>query len=333
MIDQLESLLLAIRNKRVLVVGDLMLDRFLWGSVSRISPEAPVPVVHVEREEHYPGGAANVARNLAPLGIQVSLAGTRGSDPNGALLAQLLSDLGVTTSAIVIDPSRPTITKTRVVARQQQVARIDREQAGPPSQALVDALLDSLDKEIKLADAVILEDYGKGLLCPPLIEGILAASNAANIPVLADPNPRSPLQWHGVTAVKPNRQEAFAAAGLPDLSPHAPAAEDPALHEVARRLMLAWDVPILLITLGEQGMLLLEREKEPFHLPTRAVEVFDVSGAGDTAIAFFTAAFVTCGNARTAAQLANLASGVVVGKLGTAWASPEEILAANHSAP
>lgn len=300
---------------RILVAGDLMLDEFVWGEVSRISPEAPVPVVEVTGESFFAGGAANVARNLRAMGAQAVMAGVRGEDAAGERLAALLRESGIDDAAVVVSGGCPTIVKTRVIARHQQVVRIDRELRRRIGSDLEQEVIERLAAQNNGWNAVIFSDYAKGFLTPGLVEGICRLARGRIITV--DPSPLNPLPWRGVTAVKPNLREARAAAGL---LPDAPA------EAAAVRLLELWDTQMVLITMGEHGMLLVERGGRPYHTPTRAREVFDVSGAGDTAIAVFTLALAAGAAPYEAAELANHASGVAVGKLGTATVSPEEIV-------
>ncbi|MBU6302317.1 MAG: D-glycero-beta-D-manno-heptose-7-phosphate kinase [Verrucomicrobia bacterium] len=323
--DRIDAFLSSYRSKRLLVIGDLMLDRFIWGNVSRISPEAPVPVVHVQRESAYPGGAANVARNLTPFTPHVSLMGLIGTDDYGAHLVQLLAAEGIDTNGIVRDSLTETIVKTRVVARHQQVCRVDRESPMSLSATQIDGMMERLESRAEEIDAIILEDYGKGLLHQPIIEGIVSLANRHGIVVTADPNPNNKLSWDKVTVLKPNRLEAFRMAGLPEPAPAPNPLEDLPLLEVGRLLLERWDMAMLLITLGEHGMLLFDRSGTPRHVPARHREVFDVSGAGDTAVALLTLTLAAGGSALEAVQISNLASGVVVGKLGTATLTPTEL--------
>ena len=317
---------------RLLVIGDVMLDRFIWGNVSRISPEAPVPVVEVSRESLYPGGAANVARNLTPFGATVELIGLSGSDINGKLLIETLQEAGIGTGHIIIDDEFTTITKTRVVARQQQVVRIDREKRTPLSAADRAAVLDQLRAVAPDVDGMIIEDYGKGLIDTGLVDDIVKIAAENQVCVTVDPNPNNPIDWHDVAAVKPNRSEAFREVGMvepshDDVEP----LDDSALLEVGSLLLEKWRSQHVLVTLGEQGMMLFSRDTAPYHIPTRAKEVFDVSGAGDTAIAVFTLALCAGADAPAAADLSNVASGIVVGKLGTAAITRDELLSAVSS--
>ena len=308
----------------ILVLGDVMLDRFLWGSVDRISPEAPVPVVHVNKEDFYPGGAANVARNLTPFAKDVFVCGLIGMDTAGYTLQKALTDAGALCDSMVRDPDFETICKTRIIARQQQVVRIDRERKYAISDEQVEGITRMVQGMVGQIDAIILEDYAKGFLDQRLVEAITQVAVDAGVVITVDPNPRNPLPYHGVTAVKPNRKEAFEIAGIQDDHPDCPPLEDKALLKVGAKLQGIWDTPNVLVTLGEQGMLLWSRGEEFHHIPTRAKEVFDVSGAGDTAIALFTLALASGQTPLEAAEIANHASSRVVGKLGTATVTPED---------
>lgn len=309
-----------------------MLDEFIWGKVSRISPEAPVPVVAVDRETSYPGGAANVARNLHEFTANTSVFGLAGEDAAGARLRDLLAAGGIGMEGVV-NRAGPTTVKTRIIARTQQVVRVDRELVEPAGPAQRKALLAALDAALPQADGVILEDYGKGFFDEEMSGEIIRRARAAGCVVAVDPNPGNPLAWHGATVVKPNRHEAFAAAGLPWSEPASHPLEDKQLLTAGETLLAKWEADQLLITLSELGMLLLTKEGGRHHTPTRAREVFDVSGAGDTAIALYTLALCAGATPVEASEIANHASGVVVGKLGTATLTPAELLASfeNHA--
>jgi D-glycero-beta-D-manno-heptose-7-phosphate kinase len=298
----------------------------VWGRVSRISPEAPVPVVEVIRESYYPGGAANVARNVREFAHTIQVMGVVGQDSHAERLKKILDDCGIGLEAIESDPSFHTIVKTRIIARHQQVVRVDRERTQPSSEALQDRCLRKLHALLPELDAIIFEDYGKGFLQQRFVDEVIALADKNGKLVTADPNPRNRLTWRGLTAVKPNRSEAFAATNEPWVEPEGDPLQDSALHRVGNELMKVWSPKHLLITLGEHGMLLLDGEKPPYHVPSRAREVFDLSGAGDTAIALFTLALAGGATAIEAAEISNHASSVVVGKLGTATVSPEELL-------
>ncbi len=331
--ERIQQLLERARPRRLLVVGDVMLDEFVWGRVSRISPEAPVPVVEVHGESCYPGGAANVARNLRPFCEEVGICGLTGEDAAGERLRGLLEGEGISTGALAADPGIPTILKTRIVARHQQVVRVDREKKGPLPSDARRRIVDLIAERISGSDGIIIEDYGKGLLDQEMVSALCDLAEKSGKIVTADPSIQNPLIWTGVTALKPNRMEAFALIGRPDPGPRQAPLEDAPLLETVAAIREAHRIPLLLVTLGEQGMLLAEDGQPPLHIPTRAREVFDVSGAGDTAIALFTLALCAGGSAREAAEISNYASGVVIGKLGTATLTPEELLAAAGASP
>lgn len=315
-------------TRRILVVGDVMLDHFVRGNVRRISPEAPVPVVEVAEESFNPGGAANVACNLAAFTKSVYLMGRIGQDIQGQQLKQLLHEDGVSAEPMLVSQSIRTISKSRVVARQQQIVRVDRETLVKLTDTELGEVEETLRALADRLDAIILEDYGKGFITAPLMEIVTRVAKEKNLLVTVDPSPRNPIPWSGVHLVKPNRLEAFAAAGIEDS--HLPVApkENEELQRVGRILLDRWDTEMVLVTLGEQGMMLFQRSGELHHIPTRAREVYDVSGAGDTAIAVLTLALASGMKAEDAADVANRASGIVVGKLGTACVTPAELLAA-----
>ena len=325
--DRLNEILERAKAKRLLVIGDLMLDEFVWGKVGRISPEAPVPVVEVSGESFYPGGAANVARNLCGFISKVAVIGMFGSDRGGGQLCQLLAEQKIDTAAAIEDASFATIVKTRIIARNQQIVRVDREQLRSPSPAHVSRVVASVRRRLAKTDAIIFEDYGKGFLSPELVRKICDQARDAGKIVTGDPNPDHPIKWKRVMAVTPNRNEAFLAAGLPSSDPVELPIKDKPLLKAGKILLKKWQTKLLLITLGEHGMMLFERGKKPHHIPTKAREVFDVSGAGDTAIALFTLALCCDATAVEAAEIANHASAVVVGKVGTATVTREELVA------
>jgi D-beta-D-heptose 7-phosphate kinase/D-beta-D-heptose 1-phosphate adenosyltransferase len=312
----------------MLAIGDLMLDEFIWGRVSRISPEAPVPVVNVTRESYYPGGAANVARNLREFTSETAVMGLTGADPHGRRLLDLLQAAGIRTEGVLQDAAASTTVKSRVIARNQQVVRVDRERKTPLSAGQLEQAFQYLATAVPEIDGIIVADYGKGFLSQPLADEICRLARKHGKVLAVDPHPHTSLVWRGATAIKPNRLEAFNAAGLPPSDPVEPVCRDEALLEAARRLRRTWETESLLVTLGEQGMLLFQGSGEPVHLPAHAQEVFDVSGAGDTAIAVFTLGLAAGAAPRLAAELANRASGIAVGKLGTATVTPDELRAA-----
>ncbi len=331
--ERLAEILGAFPRCKILVIGDLMLDEFLWGKVTRISPEAPVPVVDIQRRAAYPGGAANVARNLASMGAQVGLAGVIGEDDPGRHLVRLLTEEKIATGSIRATTKRPTTHKTRVCAitrqlhddleieDQQQIVRVDEESRAALDPESKRWLFERLRGEVAAHDAIIIEDYAKGLIDQELVTLVVTEAKKHGKIVSIDPNPNNPFDWSGGTVLKPNRKEAFLAAGLPFST------DEAEILKAGAILQKRHAIRALLITLGEAGMLLLEEGKKPYHTPTRAQEVFDVSGAGDTAIAAFTLALATGATGIEAAEIANHAAGVVVGKLGTATLSVAELRA------
>jgi len=304
-----------------------MLDEFVWGRVSRISPEAPVPVVEVQAESSYPGGAANVARNLRPFCASVLLCGVVGEDPFATKLRGLLSAEGIETGALVATAQIPTIVKTRIVARQQQVVRVDREKNRGAIAEVTDRAMEIIAELMPSVDAVIIEDYGKGFLCQTLKDRVCSLALEHEKFLTADPNPGNQLDWSGVDFLKPNRSEAFAMAGRMDPGAADDPISDAALLDVGSLLLKKWNLNGLLVTLGEHGMILFEKGSPPYHTPTKAREVFDVSGAGDTAIALYTLAICAGATSHEAAEISNHASGVVVAKLGTATLVADELVA------
>ena len=320
------QILAAAAKTRVLVVGDVMLDQFIWGGVSRISPEAPVPVVDFSRESFMPGGAANVARNLVSLATPTELFGAIGNDDGGRKLQKILAEQNIGCSGLVKNSSRHTSIKTRIVAHQQQVVRIDRETRDGLDQNTTGRLLAEIKSKISKADAVIVGDYGKGVVTQPLLNEIKSLCRARGIWLSLDPKPVHHLNLSNLSLITPNRKEAFELADLPDDSKSPNPLGDKKLMLVAERLLNELRPALLLITLGELGMLLCQRGQKPFHIPTVAQEVFDVSGAGDTVIATFTLAIAAGASPIEAAILSNHAAGIVVGKRGTATTTPEELL-------
>lgn len=315
--ERVIELLEAMSRQSVLVVGDAMLDIYMIGDVERISPEAPVPVVTVRDRKYMLGGAANVAANVAAIGAQVVLVAAVGDDRRGEQLRTELAAAGIRDEGIVVVPARPTTSKTRVVARNQQLVRIDEEDAS----LLVDDVLEEVRRRllhvIKHADVVLLEDYNKGVLAPPIIRAALEAAQKRDIPSVVDPKYRHFFEYKGATVFKPNRRELEAALGAGVDIEHADA-----LPQVIQDL----EVQNLLLTLGAQGMALLDRNGTISRLPTHAREVFDVSGAGDTVTAWVGTALAAGATIREAADLANYAAGIEVGKAGVAVVTRDEVL-------
>jgi len=321
---RLAEILGAFPRSKILVIGDLMLDEFLWGKVTRISPEAPVPILDIQRRAAYLGGAGNVARNLAELGAQTSVAGIIGDDEAGRRLVGLLQDDKIAPECIRSTKLRPTTHKTRVCAitrqlhdhldieDQQQIVRVDSESRAPLDPESKKWILARLREEIRKHDAIIFSDYAKGLIDQELLSVVIHEAKIHNKIVAVDPNPNNPCDWSGATVLKPNRKEAFLMAGLPYAS------DDASVLAAGAILQKKHAVRYLLITLSEAGMWLLQEGKKPYHTPTRAPDVSDVSGAGDTSIAVFALALAAGANSIEAAEIANHAAGVVVAKLGTA---------------
>ncbi|MDB6067864.1 MAG: PfkB domain protein [Pedosphaera sp.] len=326
-ISRVRQLLTAAKKTRALVIGDVMLDHFIWGQVGRISPEAPVPVVDFDRESFIPGGAANVARNLTALDVPTELFGVVGRDTPATQLKRLLVEQQIGCDGLLVDSSRFTSVKTRIVAHQQQVVRLDRETRAPLDSDSTHRLLAALESKLPGAAAVIVGDYGKGAISQTLLDEIKHLCRRHAVWVSLDPKPVHQLNLKGLSLITPNRKEAFELANIPDETRHANPLADHNLMQVVERLLKELRPVLLLITLGELGMLLCRSGHKPFHIPTLAKEVFDVSGAGDTVIASFTLAIAAGASPLEAAIFSNHAAGIVVGKVGTAIATPAEILA------
>jgi D-beta-D-heptose 7-phosphate kinase/D-beta-D-heptose 1-phosphate adenosyltransferase len=325
--DRLEQILERAASKRITVIGDLMLDEFVWGKVGRISPEAPVPIVEVTGESLYPGGAANVARNLREFVDRVAVIGMLGQDRSGRQLRELLADQNIDTSSAIEEERFRTIVKTRIIALHQQVVRVDREKILTPSSAQIAMAVAAVRDSLKETDAIIFEDYGKGFVTTELVTQIARDAAAARKIVAADPNPRHSVDWRGVTVIKPNRAEAFLAAGIPWRDADEAPTKDTELERTGEALLKKWETQYVLITLGEHGMMLFQQSQAPHYIRTKARQVFDVSGAGDTAIALFTLGLVSGATATEAAEIANHGSAVVVSKLGTATVTRDELIA------
>ena len=316
--DRLATLLAAARGRRVVVVGDAMLDVYLRGDVERISPEAPVPVVRVRDRRDALGGAANVAQNVLAVDAQCSLVAAVGDDIAGNRLRGLLRGMGGATDALVT-VARPTTTKTRLLARSQQLLRFDEEEDADLAEADVARVIAALTAALASADAVILEDYNKGVLVPAVIEATIRLATERRIPVIVDPKFRNFFSYKGATVFKPNRRELEQALG---------AAVDLTHAEALPATLARLDVQHLLLTLSEHGMALVSRDGEITRIPTTAREVYDVVGAGDTVTAYLALMLAGGATAREAAVIANYAAGVEVGKLGAATVSVAEVLAA-----
>ncbi len=314
------AILRAARGKEVAVIGDLMLDEFVWGKVSRISPEAPVPVVEVSGHSFHLGGAANVAHNLHSLGSEPLLIGILGEDDAARRMRVVLQEVGISEQGLLTDPTRPTTLKTRIIAHSQQVVRADRESRNDISASLEELALDKVTAALDRASALVVSDYSKGTLTTRLLRECTRLARRRKIPLLVDPKLPRFAEYRKVDLVTPNihETERFTETSISDAQ---------ALARAARAILGKLGCQAVLITRGEQGMSLFEKGKPAVHIDASAREVFDVTGAGDTVIA--TIAFARSGGASLAdsARLANQAAGIVVGKLGTAAVDPEELLA------
>jgi D-beta-D-heptose 7-phosphate kinase/D-beta-D-heptose 1-phosphate adenosyltransferase len=322
---QATRLLERFHGARVLVLGDVMLDRFVYGAVERISPEAPIPIVRVERSADMPGGAANVARNLADLGAQVTLLGVVGEDAHAGDLRERLAASPTIEARLIIDPSRPTSVKTRYVADGQQVMRADRESSAPIAEDTGQKLIAALRESLEHSDMLVLSDYAKGVLTAALTRRAIDAARAAGTRVIVDPKSRDFEKYRGATVITPNRGELAQASGR-----ECGSRED--IAAAASAMLSAGVCEFIVVTLGKDGLSVVGRDGSAVHLPTAARQVFDVSGAGDTVVAALALGLAAGGEVSEAAQLANLAAGLVVGKRGTATVTTGEIIASLTSA-
>ncbi len=312
-------------RQKILVVGDMMLDHYIRGSVSRISPEAPVPVVRVTSEHNAPGGAANVARNVSSLGGRSLMCGVVGEDQAGRELLKALEREGVSTEAVMLLPRVRTTVKTRILAGRQQIVRVDWDgrldlDADQWAAFCARAALAARD-----ASGIIIEDYARGAVRQDLVAAVVSEGRRRDIPIAFDPKKNAELDVRGITVVTPNRAEAFVLAGVVEGEPCEDPLRDAPLMKVSKTLMDKWNPDFLIVTLGALGMLLWKRDAQPRHISTVAREVFDVSGAGDTVVAALLLALASGAAPEEAARLANCAAGVVVGKVGTASCSVEEL--------
>ncbi|MGI8813667.1 MAG: D-glycero-beta-D-manno-heptose-7-phosphate kinase [Pyrinomonadaceae bacterium] len=310
-----------LENVRVLVVGDVMLDRYWWGSVSRISPEAPVPVVRLSKTTYAAGGAANVAANVAGLGATPVLVGITGGDDEAALFPSILAGVNVDPSNLIRLPGRPTTVKSRVLAHNQQVVRVDQEDDTELDSAEENAVIERLSSLLSNVGSVVLSDYAKGFLTRNILDFLIADCRKRKISVLVDPKGKDYSKYAGVSLITPNRAEAIEAA-------HVPGTDKAAVALAGERLLATIDAEAFLVTQGEDGMTLFRRDTPPHHLYTAAQQVYDVTGAGDTVIATLGAAIAAECPLTDAAFIANMAAGVVVGHVGTTAIKTSELTAA-----
>lgn len=313
------EILQTLRDRYVVVLGDVMLDEFVWGDVTRISPEAPVPVVDVRRESVHLGGAANVLANLVALGARGTVVGVVGNDAAGERLKTGLGELGALDQCLIVDEMRQSTTKTRIIAHSQLVVRADRESRVPVNGKTEEQIVACLKDALQRADAFVVSDYDKGVVTPAILREILPLAYE-RVPVLIDPKLRNFNSYRPATLVTPNHLEALRMSDLEDHS-------DDGSHQAARAIREKLGCDAVLITRGDRGMMLLEADGEPIYVETAAREVYDVTGAGDTVIAALAGALASGATMLEAASFANHAAGIVVGKVGTATATAEELLA------
>lgn len=316
---EIESFLARLSGLKALVVGDLMLDEYVWGRTERISPEAPVQVVDVVRDDLRLGGAGNVINNLVALGCQIQVVSALGNDEDGRTLRRMFKEAGIGTDGIVADPKRTTSRKTRILASNQQMLRIDRESRNPVDAPVEKELAARIRDAADGCQVILISDYLKGVLTDNLLQEIFAVGRATRIPVVVDPKGNDYAKYRGATLLTPNRKEAQTASGIAIV-------DEASLNKAGRMLRRTLDLDALVLTRSEEGMSLFLRENREIHLPTEAREVFDVSGAGDTVLALLGIGLGAGLSVEKAAQMANLAAGIVVGKVGTSTVTPEEIL-------
>jgi len=330
----LQNLINSFPKANILVVGDLILDEYIWGNVERISPEAPVPVVWANKRTFVPGGAANVANNIRALDGKVSLVGVTGEDKNTDILLTELKKRKIDTAGICIDPARHTTVKTRIIAGHQQVVRVDWEHTDALSKGMNQRILKFTKENISDFDAIIIEDYGKGVINMQLVEELISLARSHKKIITVDPKEEHFQYYQGVTSITPNRRElenAIRNLKIKDTGNRFKVNSDKLFTDkdidlAAGEILKYLDLQSILVTLGEHGMRLFDKKGRKTHIPTVAQEVFDVSGAGDTVIATFTLALSRGASLLEAAHIANFAAGIVVGKLGTAVISRKELL-------
>ena len=310
----------------LLVVGDLMVDEYLWGNVERISPEAPVQVVSVTSEEYTLGGAGNVISNLVALGAKVSAAGVIGTGSNGQKVLKKLNALGVNTRGVIQDRQRTTTRKTRIIANHQHVLRFDREVKTDISRQTMNKISRAAEEMIADADLILVSDYNKGLITKALMTKLIAAAQKYNKLLIVDPKGRDFKKYAGASLITPNKKETALAAGIEIV-------DESSLAEAARRLIKKTDIDKILVTCGKEGMVYFDHDTPPYQISTKAHQVFDVSGAGDTVLAVLGLGIAAGYSDKEAVALANTAAGIVVGKVGTATVSKTELAAALNLIP
>jgi len=327
--SNLESIISKFEGTPMLVVGDLIVDHYLWGKVERISPEAPVVVVQVTEESKRPGGAGNVVSNLAELGAKVTICGVVGDDDEGRGLVKMLGDMGANVNGILVDRTRPTIVKTRVIAHAQQVVRVDRELVKPLAETYSEGVAAAVQSFASNSKGIVISDYGKGTICQPVLEKFAPLAEQGllglgKLPIIVDPKAPNFSKYKNATVIKPNRREAEEASGMVIV-------DRPSAIAAARVLLQRWGCEMVLITLGEAGMVLVSEkdgDNKAIEIETVAQEVYDVSGAGDTVSSVFGLALAVGASPKDAAELANRAAGIVVAEVGTVAVTKHELLEA-----
>ncbi|MFQ3675181.1 MAG: D-glycero-beta-D-manno-heptose-7-phosphate kinase [Endomicrobiia bacterium] len=307
-------------SKQILVVGDIMMDRFVWGNVERISPEAPVPVVEVVKETEHSGGCGNVARNIVSLGGKCIVVSVIGSDAVGERLRQIMVNSNVDVSGIFREDNRPTIVKTRIIAHNQQMVRIDRESKSQISGSVLEKVEDFIKKTAKTVDAILISDYGKGMITKKLLKKCINLAHKYDIPISVDPKIEHFMDYKKVTVITPNTNEATLGMRL-----HKKPQTEEEVCALGEKIIKKLKSEAVVITRGEKGMSLFQKNKKVYNIPTRAREVYDVTGAGDTVIATLTLALSAGASMATGCEIANYAAGVVVGKVGTATVTAKEL--------
>ncbi|MDO9543077.1 MAG: PfkB family carbohydrate kinase [Kiritimatiellia bacterium] len=325
-LQRAKVLIARFRRQKILVAGDLMLDRYIYGTAQRLSPEAPVPIVRVREEKNMPGGAANVARNVKALGGGAAMFGAIGADQAGRELLNVMHKDEIETGHVTRLRQIKTTVKMRIIAERQQVVRVDWDSTLRLDNPLFELLCRKAAAAAARASGIILADYAKGIICQRIVDVILGAAKKHNVPVALDPKENRNLLLDGISVITPNHKEAFALAGMTEAEPAQNPIKDRALLRVSDILLEKWHPNLLIVTLGARGMLVAPKGRAPFHVATAAREVFDVSGAGDTTIATMLLALTADADYCEAAELANCAAGVVVGKIGTAVCSSRELL-------
>ncbi|MDR2067275.1 MAG: D-glycero-beta-D-manno-heptose-7-phosphate kinase [Endomicrobium sp.] len=317
--NKLLNLIDSFKKQSVLVIGDTMIDKFVFGKVKRISPEAPVPVVEVTREMQVLGGAANVANNITALGAKAYMVSTIGNDLNGKVLIELFKEKKINSEYLVYDDKRPTIVKTRIIAVSQQLVRVDKEVKGQLEHRTENKLIDNVESLIPKVNAVVISDYGKSVVCPKVLKKTIALAKKYKIPVTVDPRIEHFKKYKNITTITPNEKEAIEGMNAKNIE------TDFDVANLGKKILKTLKSDSVVITRGEKGMTLIEPNNKITNIPTRAKEVYDVTGAGDTVISTMTLALGAKADLLTASEIANFAAGIVVAKLGTATATPEEL--------